>query len=212
MISGDGHVCKISGLNTYMTNSYQLALDISFLIKFIGMSVKIYRNKRCYILQFGNLGKKLGSVNFGDASMIEIISIDKEYGNEEVYDISVKNNHNFFAGEFGNILISNSVYPDTTKESFEAAEHLFKISNWDSELVDYEAPFVSYNKANVLRMGIESMIYMEFYEEDIDYILKHTHSCYCPDEGGKSCGQCGTCKERLEAFKANDLEDPVEYV
>jgi 7-cyano-7-deazaguanine synthase len=55
------------------------------------------------------------------------------------------------------------------------------------------------------------MTYMEFYEEDIDYILKHTHSCYCPDEHGRSCGQCGTCKERIEAFEANCMVDPIEY-
>ena len=106
----------------------------------------------------------------------------------------------------------HSVYPDTTKESFEAAEHLFKISNWDSELVDYEAPFVEYSKAGVLGMGMDAMEYMEFDVEDIDYILKHTHSCYCPDERGRSCGQCGTCKERIEAFEANCMEDPIEYV
>ena len=106
----------------------------------------------------------------------------------------------------------HSVYPDTTKESFEAAEHLFKISNWDSELVDYEAPFVEYSKAGVLRMGMDAMVYMEFDEEDIDYILKHTHSCYCPDEHGRSCGLCGTCKERIEAFETNCMVDPIEYV
>lgn len=105
----------------------------------------------------------------------------------------------------------HSVYPDTTKESFEAAEHLFKISNWDSELVDYEAPFVNCSKAEVLRKGMDAMVYMEFDEEDIDYILKHTHSCYCPDEHGRSCGLCGTCKERIEAFETNCIVDPIEY-
>ena len=28
----------------------------------------------------------------------------------------------------------------------------------------------------------------------------------------KSCGKCGTCVERLEAFEQNNLKDPVEYI
>ena len=46
----------------------------------------------------------------------------------------------------------------------------------------------------------------------INKILKNTHSCYDPDENGKSCGTCGTCKERLEAFEKVGMKDPIEYV
>lgn len=35
------------------------------------------------------------------------------------------------------------------------------------------------------------------------------HNCY---EGGeKACGTCGTCRDRLVSFRANGVEDPIEY-
>lgn len=104
-----------------------------------------------------------------------------------------------------------STYPDTTPESFEAARHLFKISNWGSERVDYEAPFQYLKKDEVLRAGIDAMNYLEFEDDDKEYILKHTHSCYDPDKNGKSCGLCGTCQERIACFALNDMIDPIEY-
>lgn len=105
----------------------------------------------------------------------------------------------------------HAVYPDTTKESFEAAEHLFKISNIGSERVSYKAPFVSVTKAQVLSVGIASMNEMGFSDENVEEILKNTHSCYDPIDG-KSCGVCATCVERLDAFEKNDYVDPIEYL
>lgn len=105
----------------------------------------------------------------------------------------------------------HSVYPDTTEESFKAAEHCFKISNWGSERIQYIAPFVRYNKAGVLKSGIDSMLSLNFNIEDINEVLENTHSCYDPNENGESCGECGTCKERLEAFEMCKWIDPIKY-
>lgn len=105
----------------------------------------------------------------------------------------------------------HALYPDTTEESYQAAQHLFKISNWGSEKVNYEAPFVNLTKAEVLNVGIQSMKSMGFTKSNINKVLKYTHSCYDPNNG-KSCGQCGTCKERLEAFELNKWKDPIEYL
>lgn len=104
----------------------------------------------------------------------------------------------------------HALYPDTTEESFQAAAHLFKISNWGSERVTYNAPFVNINKAGVLKEGLDSMEKMGLTDLEINEILKNTHSCYDPVDG-KSCGKCGTCKERLEAFESNLLKDPIQY-
>ena len=36
-----------------------------------------------------------------------------------------------------------------------------------------------------------------------------TYSCY---KGGEQhCGKCGTCQERIEAFKLAGVKDPTEY-
>jgi 7-cyano-7-deazaguanine synthase len=44
----------------------------------------------------------------------------------------------------------------------------------------------------------------------VDYSL--THSCYDPDEQGKSCGHCDSCRLRLKGFAEAGLKDPIEYV
>lgn len=105
----------------------------------------------------------------------------------------------------------HSVYPDTTQESFEAAKHCFEISNWGSEKVNYIAPFVNLEKHELLAKGIEAMKGMGFIKKDINVILRNTHSCYDPNNKGESCGECGTCKERLQAFEMCSLKDPIKY-
>lgn len=105
----------------------------------------------------------------------------------------------------------HTIYPDCTPESQEMARELFRISNWGSENVDYIAPFVNSTKGEVLAAGIEAMKKLNFTEEDITYVLDHTHTCYSPDQEGRSCGKCGSCTERLEAFEFVGRKDPVRY-
>lgn len=118
-----------------------------------------------------------------------------------------------------NVLISlgihggdHAIYPDCRPESQQMAKELFRISNWGSERVDYETPFVNIDKGEVLKRGLEAMKKLGISEFGQEFILAHTHSCYAPDEKGRACGKCGTCVERLEAFAKNGLKDPVEYV
>lgn len=44
----------------------------------------------------------------------------------------------------------------------------------------------------------------------VDYSL--THSCYDPDEKGRSCGRCDSCLLRLKGFHEAGLADPIDYV
>lgn len=118
-----------------------------------------------------------------------------------------------------NVLISlgihagdHTIYPDTTPESQSMARELFRISNWGSERVDYEAPFVNLHKDDLLTTGIGAMRLMGFQDSDIETVLTNTHSCYTPDSEGRSCGKCGTCVERLEAFEKAHMMDPIPYV
>ena len=106
----------------------------------------------------------------------------------------------------------HAIYPDCTPESHEAAKHLFKISNWNSEKVDYIAPFENIDKGDVLSSGIAAMKSLKFTKAGIKKVLKNTHTCYNPDAEGRSCGECGSCRERLEAFEKNNMEDPLEYI
>lgn len=105
----------------------------------------------------------------------------------------------------------HTVYPDTTDESRDACEYAFKISDWDSDKVHYVAPFVNIDKAGVLLRGLTAMHILGFTEEERDSVLENTHTCYDPNESGESCGLCGSCRERLEAFDLNGLKDPIKY-
>lgn len=106
----------------------------------------------------------------------------------------------------------HEIYPDCRPESRLAAEYCFKVSNYNSESVSYRAPFENIDKGEVLRVGITSMQKLYFSEETINFILNNTHTCYNPTLDGKSCGRCGSCTERLEAFQKNDRIDPIQYV
>ena len=60
-------------------------------------------------------------------------------------------------------------------------------------------PLINMNKAGVVKTGLEIGVPYEL-----------TWSCY---EGGeKACGTCGTCIDRINAFKSNRVEDPIEYM
>ena len=59
-----------------------------------------------------------------------------------------------------------------------------------------EAPFVHWNKAQIVKLGLELKVPYEL-----------TWSCY---EGGREpCGRCGTCIDRAKAFEANGVPDPA---
>lgn len=106
----------------------------------------------------------------------------------------------------------HAIYPDCTEESVNMAKELYRISNWDSELVEYETPFVNYSKAEVLNCGRTAAKLMGLTKSQFNRIMKNTVSCYNANETGLSCGKCGTCTERLEAFWNNDMDDPAPYV
>lgn len=156
-------------------------------------------------------GKDL--VRLGDSVLAEITDIEIIHYEEpvNVFDLSVEKNHNFFAGDKGSILISNSIYPDCRPESQEMARELYKISNWGSERVDFIAPFINIHKGKVLSEGLDAMNELGFSTREINNILRNTHTCYDPNDKGESCGLCGSCTERIEAFAFNLMKDPAKY-
>jgi len=105
----------------------------------------------------------------------------------------------------------HTIYPDCRPESINLARELYKISNWGSEKVAFQTPFVNLTKGEVLKYGIDAMKYLGFNKPKIKKVLSNTHTCYNPDEAGRACGKCGSCTERLEAFEYVGMEDPVAY-
>jgi len=61
-------------------------------------------------------------------------------------------------------------------------------------------PIINMSKGQIILTGTKF---------GVDYSL--THSCYDPDEKGRSCGKCDSCRLRLKGFAEAGLKDPIEY-
>ncbi len=62
-------------------------------------------------------------------------------------------------------------------------------------------PIIEMTKGQIIKTGTKL---------GVDYSL--THSCYDPDEQGRSCRRCDSCRLRLKGFAEAGLQDPIKYV
>lgn len=91
---------------------------------------------------------------------------------------------------------AGNAYPDC---SIEFRDYINRaIYEGSGSAVRVMTPFVKMNKSEVVKTGLGL---------GVPYHL--TWSCYEGHE--KACGKCGTCIDRLKAFKDNGVEDPIEY-
>lgn len=88
------------------------------------------------------------------------------------------------------------LYPDCRPEFVDAMNHVAGIANFES--VSLHAPYLRTSKTDILREGLAM---------GLDY--QHTWTCYAGRE--LACGECGSCRERLDAFAANNAVDPLPY-
>ncbi len=91
---------------------------------------------------------------------------------------------------------AGSAYADCSEEFAEAMDKAISIGTYGK--IHVVRPLINLNKAGVVKLGLEL---------NVPYQL--TWSCYHGRD--KACGVCGTCRDRLEAFKANGVTDPIEY-
>lgn len=100
------------------------------------------------------------------------------------------------------------IYPDCRPEFYQAIHHAFAIGNWNSEQVTFYLPYIEQNKTAILH---DAEACCEQMQLDFNHYFSLTNTCYQPDQQNRSCGQCGSCNERLEAFTELGLTDPVRY-
>lgn len=91
---------------------------------------------------------------------------------------------------------AGNAYPDCSEDFNKAMNGAVFIGS--GKKLRIEAPFIGKHKADVVLEGLRL---------SAPYHL--TWSCY--EGGDKPCGKCGTCRDRVSAFRANGVEDPVEY-
>jgi len=90
------------------------------------------------------------------------------------------------------------IYPDCRTEFVKSLDTTVFLST--DKQVEVIAPFSDIDKEGILRIGYDC-------SPPTPYHL--TRTCYKDQE--LSCGKCGSCNERLEAFEAIGKEDPIKY-
>lgn len=99
--------------------------------------------------------------------------------------------------------IDYSGYPDCRPEFISAFERLAGLATRagvEGTRFRIHAPLISMSKADIIRKGMEL---------GVDFSL--THSCYDPTADGVACGDCDSCRLRLEGFREAGLVDPIRY-
>ncbi len=97
--------------------------------------------------------------------------------------------------------VDYSGYPDCRPEFVREFETLAKLATKAGvEGADFHvhAPLISWTKAQIIQAGLAL---------GVDYGM--THSCYDPDDGGRPCGRCDSCRIRIKAFESLGMTDPV---
>jgi 7-cyano-7-deazaguanine synthase len=97
-----------------------------------------------------------------------------------------------------------SGYPDCRPEFIEAFRQVANLAtaaaSEGNRGYKIHTPIIKMTKAEIIRKGTEL---------GVDFSL--THSCYDPDESGRACGRCDSCRLRLKGFSEAGLNDPIEY-
>jgi len=108
------------------------------------------------------------------------------------YAVSVKASQVYYGAHSGD----HAIYPDCRPEFVMKMNDVCQIANY--EAVEIFSPYLNVSKTEILTDGITM---------GLDY--SNTWTCY--NGRAKACGKCGACEERLEAFRDNNVTDPLAY-
>ena len=90
----------------------------------------------------------------------------------------------------------HAIYPDCRPGFVKAMSEA--IQNGTYEGIEIDAPYTGLKKADIARRG-----------KNLGINYEETWSCY---KGGEHhCGKCGTCQERIEAFREAGIDDKTIY-
>jgi 7-cyano-7-deazaguanine synthase len=93
--------------------------------------------------------------------------------------------------------LAGNPFPDASNEFFRAMSAA--LSTGLAAPIAIEAPLSKMHKADVVKLGAALGVAMEL-----------TLSCMQPS-GGKHCGACSKCRERMDGFKDAGVPDPTFY-
>jgi 7-cyano-7-deazaguanine synthase len=99
--------------------------------------------------------------------------------------------------------VDYSGYPDCRPEFIEAFEKMANLATKqgvEGRGFHIHPPLIQKSKAQIIEIGTRL---------GVDYSL--TVSCYNPDDKGRACGVCDSCRIRAEGFKQAGIADPTRY-
>ena len=108
------------------------------------------------------------------------------------YAIGIHAGHLFYGAHAGD----HAIYPDCRPAFVDAMTAAFHLCDWNDLVLS--APYLHLTKGDIVKRGLSL---------GVDYSL--TWTCY--KGGEKACGKCGSCDERLAAFRDAGVADPLEY-
>ncbi len=113
----------------------------------------------------------------------------------------VRDAHDIFIGVNA---VDYSGYPDCRPEFVAAFEDVANLATRagveGATRIRIRAPLQDLGKADIIRLGTEL---------GVDYAT--TTSCYDPDEQGRACGHCDSCRLRAAGFRQAGVADPTRY-
>jgi 7-cyano-7-deazaguanine synthase len=101
--------------------------------------------------------------------------------------------------------VDYSGYPDCRPEFIQAFEQMAQLATKAGvegrSHVRIHTPLSQLSKAEIIRLA-QTL--------GVDFSL--THSCYDPNENGRPCGRCDSCRLRLKGFREAGFQDPLDYI
>lgn len=99
--------------------------------------------------------------------------------------------------------IDYSGYPDCRPEFLDAFGRLAALATRagvEGRAISIRSPLLKLRKAEIIKTGVRL---------GVDFSL--TLSCYNPDDNGRACGVCDSCRLRADGFRTAGIPDPTRY-
>ena len=102
----------------------------------------------------------------------------------------------------------HAIYPDCRQDFRDADDFAFRQGNYNTDDVNYNTPYLETDKYGILQdgQGLVQELGIDFNE-----VYRRTNTSYKPFPSGNSDYKSASSVERIEAFIALGVDDPVQY-
>ena len=159
----------------------------------------------------GNDDVPIGSYNENDMKSTVVPNRNKIFSSIlQAFAISISDNSETLLS-LGIHAGDHAVYPDTTSEFILDDFKAFQTGNWDTDSISMYMPYSNFTKSKVLEDGVNACKTLGL---EYSQVFFNSFTSYNPIVlNGKTYSDYETASsiERIEAFKENNLIDPILY-